>query len=316
MNRVRSLSLLFILVSSAAFSVDAQSRRSKAYSDWEPVAHLPPPINSEFNDQAPALSKDEKTLFFTSNRPGSVAGSEDIWVSSRRSKNSPWRTPVNLGPTINTDRIERLRSVTADGRVMLFMSDRAGAGQNDIWAIFRKRPNDDLSWSEPINLGQNINSNDNEFAAAYFFPIATRKSGLLFSSNRPGGFGGSDIYESTISDLGFESAVNVFELNSPSVEMCLWISEDGLEVYFISNRPDLTGDLKYNDLYTASRNSIFESWSEPEKLGPEVNSEDHQDVNPWVSADGTTLMLASRRPGGIGSGTFDIYMSTRRRTND
>src|SRR5688572_20402263 len=97
----RSAYIVALLALTITAVSNAHSQRGgPRFSDWEPVVHLPPPINSEFNDQAPVLSKDEKTLFFTSDRPGSVGG-EDIWVSTRRTRNSPWRTPINLGPTIN-----------------------------------------------------------------------------------------------------------------------------------------------------------------------------------------------------------------------
>jgi hypothetical protein len=199
---------LLLLLITAVSNVAAQ--RGPKFSDWDPVVRLASPINSAFDDQAPVLSKDEKTLFFTSNRPGSLNGSEDIWVSKRKARNSPWGTPVNLGPTINTSGIERLRSLTADGRVLLFMSDRTGsAGQTDIWAVERKHVSDDFGWSEPVNLGSYINSEESELAARYLFGDSGRVRSLLFSSSKPGGFGGPDIYESKISDLGFESAVNV-----------------------------------------------------------------------------------------------------------
>ena len=309
MNRKSTLVAIVFISIVAVTNVWSQKSNPK-FSDWEPVTHLPPPINSEFSDQAPVLSKDEKTLFFTSNR----SGSEDIWVSTRKNKNSAWRTPVNLGSTINTGGIERLRFITSDGRVMLFMSDREGSEATDLWATVRKNVNNDLGWSEPVNLGPYINSPSSEFAASYLFPNSGHFAKLFFSSGREGG--SSDIYESTITSNGFEPAINVFELNSPSAEMCLWMRDDGLELLFISNRPNLTGDLRFNDLYTATRDSIYDPWSTPIKLGPSINAEGYQDVNPSLSFDGRTLMLASRRPWGIGEGIFDIYMTTRRRVSE
>jgi Tol biopolymer transport system component len=310
---IKKLNLAILLVLSFAVASDFRSQGRPKFSDWGPVERLAPPINSEFDDQAPILSKDEKTLFFTSTRPGG-SGGEDIWVSVRQTPKSSWQTPVNLGPVINTPRIERLRSITADGRVLLFMSDRAGSnGDTDIWATVRKHVNDDTSWSEPVNLGTNINSVDAELAARYLFADSGRIQKLFFSSSKPGGFGGPDIYESNISSLGFDPAVNVFELNSASVETCFWIRDDGLELIFISNRPELTGNLAYNDIWVSVRDSTYERWSSPTKLGPDVNAVGYQDVNPSLSADGRTLLFASRRPGGIGPGTFDIYITTRQR---
>jgi len=308
-HKLKLVTILSLIITTIAANSPAQ--RGPKFSDWAPAERLPPPINSKFSDQAPVLSKDEKTLYFTSNR----LGDEDIWVSTRKTPNSLWRTPVNLGPTVNSPGIERLRSITDDGRVLLFMSDRQGSRLTDIWATVREHVNDDMSWSEPVNLGETINSDEAELAAKYLFTNSGRVRKLFFTSSRTGagGFGGPDIYESNISALGFEQAVNVFELNSPSYETCFWIRDDGLEIIFISNRPDLTGNLANNDLYTATRDSVYESWSAPVKLGPNVNAAGYQDVNPSLSSDGRTMLFASRRPLGIGPGTFDIYMTTRRR---
>ena len=309
----KSFLITFISMVSFTLGADSQVRQGPAFSDWTAAQHLPPPINSRFDDQAAVLSKDEKTLYFTSNRTGSVGDSEDIWVSTRKSINSPWRTPVNVGPTINTPAMERVRSITADGRVLLFQSDRAyGLGSTDIWAVARKHPNDDFDWGEPVNLGAVINTSSTELAANYLFADAGRVNKLFFSSTKPGGFGGPDIYESTIGILGFEQPANIVELNSPSIETCFWVRDDGLEILFSSNRPDLNLDINAHNIWVATRDSVYQSWSAPVMLGPAVNVPNYQDVNPALSFDGRTMMMASRRPGGIGPGTFDIYMTTRR----
>lgn len=312
MSRKLTLLLILTLLLSAG-AANGQLRRGQRFSDWSPVVHLPPPINSEFDDHAAILSRDQKTMYFTSNRTGSVSGSEDVWVSKRKTPNAPWGEPVNLGPVINTPAMERVRSFAADGRILLFQSDRTGGlGLTDIWAVVRKHVNDDFDWSEPVNLGSVINTPSTELAANYLIADAGRVKKLFFSSNKPGGFGGPDIYESTINDLGFEMSVNVFELNSPSIETCFWVREDGLEIIFSSNRPNVTGDIQQHDMWAAYRDSVYENWGEPERLGPNVNVPNWQDVNPALSADDRTMLMASRRPGGIGPGTFDIYVTTRR----
>jgi hypothetical protein len=302
--------LVLISISIASYG---QERRGQKYSDWSPVVHLPAPINSEFDDHAAILSKDEKTMYFTSNRTGSVGSSEDIWVSTRKTKNSPWGTPFPLGQNINSPAMERVRSFADDDRILLFQSDRNGGfGFTDIWAVYRTHKNDDFNWSSPFNLGAVINSPWTELAANYLFADANRVRKLFFSSTKPGGFGGPDIYESTIDDLGFETSVNVFELNSPSIETCFWVTGDGLEIIFSSNRPNVTGDIQQHDMWAAYRESVYDSWSLPERLTTDVNVPDWQDVNPAISFDNRTMLMASRRPGGIGPGTFDIYVTTRR----
>lgn len=303
--------LVFTLVLSAVGY--GQVRRGQRYSDWAPIVHLPPPINSEFDDHAAVLSKDEKTMYFTSNRTGSVGGSEDIWVSTRKTRNARWSEPFRLGANINTGAMERVRSFAADGHVLLYQSDRTdGLGATDIWAVYRKHVNDDFGWGEPVNLGSVINTLYTELAANYLFADAGRVKKLFFSSTKPGGFGGPDIYESTINDLGFETSVNVFELNSPSIETCFWVRSDGLEMIFSSNRPNLTGDIQQHDMWVSYRESVYETWAPPENLGPNVNVANWQDVNPALSFDNRTMLMASRRPGGIGPGSFDIYVTTRR----
>lgn len=312
---MRFVALILLLI---AFIVGIQAQSfGPKFSDWGPLVHLPPPINSEFDDQAAVLSKDEKTMYFSSNRTGSIAGSKDIWVSTRKTKNSEWREPVNLGPKINSSGTELVRSLTADGRVLLFQSDRAGGnGQADIWAVARKQLNDDAGWGEPVNLGAVINTPYSELASNYLFADNGQFRKLFFSSNKPGGFGGPDIYESTISDLGFETTVNVVELNTPSVETCFSIRDDGLEIIFSSNRPNLSEDRTFDDLWVSTRGSVFEPWSAPIRLGTNVNTPGYQDVAPSLTLDGRTMLVSSKRPGGIGPGTFDIYMTTRRRVRE
>lgn len=211
LDRVKILISLLILIGCISA---ANSQRASKFSDWAPVTHLPPPINSEYDDQAAVVSKDERSMFFSSNRPGSINGSKDIWVSTRKSKESAWQTPQNLGPIINSAGTELVRSLTTDGRFLLFQSDReGGSGSADIWVIARRRINDNFAWGKPVNLGSVINTQYQELASNYLFVDSGRIRKLFFSSNKPGGFGGPDIYESEINDQGFGTSVNVFELN-------------------------------------------------------------------------------------------------------
>ena len=300
---------------SAIVITDAQSRRGTGYSDWSAPVNIGPPINTEFDDNVPVLSKDEKTLYFTSTRMPGGYGGEDIWVSQRQNKNAPWGEPVNLGPRVNTPFDDRMRSISEDGRIILFQSNRGdGQGGTDIWAIVRKRPNDDFGWSQPVNLGTVINTQYNEVAAKYVFDERHLRGNLFFSSTRLGGFGGSDIYESEITESGFGSPVNILELNTAALEACFWVRKDGLEIIFSTNRPNVTGDTTMYDLWVSTRSSVYENWSPPESLGPIVNSEGYLDVNPMLASEDRTLYFASSRPNSHGPvGNMDIYISTRTR---
>lgn len=314
MNRKLTVSVL-IALTLLTLVANGQIRRGPRFSDWSAPVLIGPPISlAGYADQAAVLSRDEKTMYFSSNRPGSVInpdtgnGSEDIWVSTRKNKNAAWENPINLGPTVNTGSTERLRTLSDDGRILLFQSDRTGGqGAFDIWAISRKHANDDFGWGEPINLGSIINTASNEIAGRSVFAGIPK---MFFSSARSdiGGLGLGDIYESEIlGDGSFGAPVNRFELNSPSVESCFWVRDDGLEIFFSTTRPSTTDDPTAFDLWTATRSNIYETWSTPVSLGPTINASGIIDVNPALSADAKTLLFSSRR-----AGDLNIYMTTRR----
>lgn len=316
MRTTIALAAVVFLGFSATLITDAQSRRQTGFSDWSPPVNIGPPINTEFDDNVPVLSRDEKTLYFTSTRMPGGYGEEDIWVSKRRNRNAPWGEPVNLGPGINTQYVDRMRSLSSDGRIILFQSNRptGSQGGTDIWAIVRKNPNDDFGWSEPVNLGPVINTQYNEVAAKYLFNDRHRNGNLFFSSARPGGFGGPDIYESEVTENGFALPINIFELNTPSIETCFWVREDGLEIIFSTNRPNLKEDTSKFDLWVSTRSSVFENWSPPESLGSTINSDGYLDVNPMLASADRTLYFSSTRPNPHGPvGNMDIYISTRTR---
>ena len=95
------------------------------------------------------------------------------------------------------------------------------------------------------------------------------------------------------------------ELNSTANDDRPNIRQDGLEIFFYSNR---TGGSGGNDLWTATRDTVDAPWSTPVNLGPTVNTS-ASDNQPYLSADGRTLFFSSSRPGG--SGGIDLYVTTR-----
>src|SRR5437870_5414963 len=122
------------------------------YSDWSAPVNLGAVINSPFNDQGPAISKDGLSLYFSSGRPGGFGGS-DIWVSQRASLEAPWDSPINLGGLVNTAANESNPTLSRDEHCLFFNSNTSG-GLNGIWASCRQHTHDDFGWQAPLNLGE------------------------------------------------------------------------------------------------------------------------------------------------------------------
>lgn len=122
---------------------------------WSSPYNLGPPVNTRGWEAQPAISSDGRTLYFVSNRPGGIGGS-DIW-KSKLSADGKWQTPENLGPEVNTVFDERSPYIHADNKTLYFASEGwPGFGQFDLF----KTQQDSLGqWSIPTNLGAPINNN-------------------------------------------------------------------------------------------------------------------------------------------------------------
>ena len=143
---------------------------------------IPMPFNNvEYSVGHPALSDDEKTLYFTSDMPGSLGETDIFKVEVNQ---SGFGNPINLGPKINSTAKDWFPYV--DGNVLYFASDRwGGKGGSDVYAAKLEG-----FVTEPINLNEPINSASDDYA--FIINGETRKG--YFSSNREGGKGDDDIY--------------------------------------------------------------------------------------------------------------------------
>ncbi len=278
------------------------------FSNWSAPVNLGPPANTSNAELNGSLSKDGLSLYFACfNCPGGFGGN-DIWVTQRASVDAPWGPPQNLGPNINTAFNEADPTLSFDGHRLYFQSTRPGGfGGTDIYVSRRHNNRDDFAWQPPENLGSGVNTFANEGNPTA--PFEDEKTGaitLYFTSDRPGGMGGDDIYASMLQpDETFGPAVLVEELSTPFQDRQPAIRRDGLEMFLASNRPGTFGAL---DLWVSTRASTSEPWSTPVNLGPVVNSV-FIDANPWLSFRGTELYFQSSRPGGFGD--LDLWRSTR-----
>lgn len=167
-------------------------------------------------------------------------------------------------------------------------------------------------YSSPVDLGPNLNTVGHEGSP----DISADGMTLYFDDcDRRGGSRGWDIWMSQANSphQDFSHAVALpAPVNSWYDDSGACISDDGLTLYFASNRPDGSGDF---DLWVTTRKTTAGPWDQPVNLGPTVNSP-YYDNHPSISADGLTLYFDSRRPDALGlaEGT-DIYVTRRTSVN-
>ncbi|RED26294.1 WD40 repeat protein [Flavobacterium cutihirudinis] len=150
---------------------------------WTNIVALP--FNSpNYSVEHPALSVDEKILYFASDMPGTF-GSFDIY--SVNINKGAFDTPKNLGPIINTDKREQFPFVASDNKLYFSSDGHLGYGSLDVF-VSEINGNE---YAEPVNIGLPLNSNLDDFS---FVIDANTKEGF-FASNRDGGKGSDDIYQ-------------------------------------------------------------------------------------------------------------------------
>src|SRR5262245_62019716 len=206
-SKTMKAKITIIFLSTAASLSFAAGPR---YSDWSEPVNVGPLINTAFNDQHAAISKDGLSLYFTSNRPGGF-GADDLWVSRRASAEDAWGAPQNLGSIINTAAVEFAPALSRDGHLLFFHTDRPGGfGGADIWASYREHTDDDFDWQPAVNLGSGVNSIYDDAGPTYFEDDDTGITTLYFTSlNRPEGLGDWDVYSSVLGADGVFGAATL-----------------------------------------------------------------------------------------------------------
>ena len=141
---------------------------------WTRPRNMGKMINSAAWDSQPSLADNGRTLYFSSNRKGTL-GQKDIWVA-RRNNQGRWTPPVNVGGPINTIGDEKAPFIHFDARTLYFMSNHhKGMGDFDL---FMSTLSDEGTWSEPLNLGYPINT---KFHDGTFVLDITGKKGFMTS---------------------------------------------------------------------------------------------------------------------------------------
>ena len=206
--------------------------------------------------------------------------------------------PTNMGAIINTSERDAEPTFTPDGNTMYFNCfDREGEIGSDICVTHR----DGDDWTEPTIVWE-VSTRDYLEVEPLLSPDAQQ---LYIMSNRPGGYGSTDIYVSDWVDGIWTEPRNLGEpFNSPDMDHCLYFTGDEWEfAYWTSTRE---GGFGGNDIWMSER--IDGVWQKAQNLGPNVNSEasEHHSL---PSEDGRSLYISTTRDEGFGM--EDIYVTTR-----
>jgi len=210
---------------------------------WSKPVSVSSNINSRENEGTCTVSADGSQIIFTSCRGRSGFGNCDLFVSRRTGDR--WTDPVNLGPSINSMAWESQPSLSADGRILYFVSDRKGGlGGRDI---YRAEKNALGQWKPAENLGSAVNTRFDEISP--FIHAGNRT--LFFASNGRPGFGGYDIFYSAFKEGRWLEPVNFGSpINNHEDQFAMYITPDGRRGYYSheENLDQHTGKIFFVDI--------------------------------------------------------------------
>ena len=223
---------------------------SKWTSDgyWGLARNAGAPLNTAGNEGAQSISSDGRSMYFTACDRNDGQGRCDIYYSVF--DGTRWSPGVNIGQPVNSAYWESQPSISPNGRMLFFVSNRPGGfGGMDIWYSIL---GENGKWGKPVNPGKTINTSGDEFSPFIYFNSRT----LYFSSNGRESFGGHDIYMTTLNrDSSWADPVNLGPaVNTPADETGLIIESSGKRAFFSSVREKSKGkDIFYIDLPEAIR---------------------------------------------------------------
>ena len=240
--------VVYLSRSSAEGDMDLfMARRSGAgWGEPTPLASL----NSPDNEMGARASPDGQWLYFASDRPGGLGGT-DLWRAPRLDEGG-WGEPEPLGPGINS-RANELHPFPApdgpNGPVVYFASDRLGTEGADPsgFDLFRGTP----GVGGPPQAISELNSLADDTAPA----LSPAGDFLYFSSNREGSLGGFDLYRARLLPDGFGSVEHLdASVNTPANELEPSVSMEGFALQFASDRE---GGMGGTDLYEAISREVY-----------------------------------------------------------
>ena len=274
---------------------------------FDPI-NLGEAVNTRQEEYFPGLDIEEQTLYFT-RRDATLSlyeQNEDLYISDlvQSKEKWTWSQSKNIGAPVNTRENEGAFSASPDGKYLFFTSCSrpGGIGRCDIW--YTTRLGD--KWSEPQNIGRPVNSKEWESQPS----ISADGVTLFFASNRPGGYGGTDIWYSKKINGQWGAPKNLGpSVNTARDEQFPFIHNDGTTLYFTSE--GLPGMGKSDIFLTRLINN---KWSTPMNLGYPINTSGNE-WNFIVNRKGDIAYFSSTgiKPnyGGMDIYSIELYEDAR-----
>jgi outer membrane protein OmpA-like peptidoglycan-associated protein/tetratricopeptide (TPR) repeat protein len=278
----------------------AKKLASKADAEQVKIKNMGDMINSEFSEHSPVISANDSVLIYTARRPECLGAKpeayfydEDIYVATK--VDGEWTTGVNIGKPVNAVGHDATISLTADGQTMYIYRHKKAGG-----LYVTKFDEEKQNWREPESVDRPLNS---KFYEASICQSAD-SSLMFFTSDRPGGFGGRDIYmvkkegkSKWAEPINLGSSINTaFDEDAP------YFHPDGKTLYYSSNGPGSIGG--FDIFVTEFADQDKTAWLSPLNMGSPVNTPD-DDIYFVLSSDGKSGYYASGMEGGYGE--KDIY---------
>lgn len=257
-------------------------------------------INTSDLEYFPSLTIDGKKFIFTRR----IQNKETFYESDH--VNGVWGKAFPLQGKINSNEYNvGAQNISQDGEWLVFTGCNfpQGNGSCDLYISFLTKG----GWSEPQNLGRNINTEFWESTPS----LSPDKRDLYFSSSRPGGYGGRDIWVSHRTETGWTEPENLgADINTAGDESTPFIHADNQTLYF--NSSGLPGYSEKPDLFV-TRKQADGKWSKPENLGYPINTIGDEG-SMIVAADGKTAYYSSDKTdskGGLDIYTFELRKDLR-----
>ncbi|MDR2979287.1 MAG: OmpA family protein [Bacteroidales bacterium] len=268
--------------------------------DFNPI-NMGQNVNSELDEYLVTITADEMELIFTLRRPRNnntacafCLFEEDFYYCGK--KDGEWQSRQPMAYPINSNHNEGAQAISPDGKYFFYTLCNADQGYGSCDLYWSRRIGS--RWSRPRNLGEPVNTGKWESQPS----MSPNGKTIYFSSNRPGGHGGFDLWKCEMIEEGvFTIPENLGPaINTELDETAPFIHADGRTLYFVSDGwPGMGGrDIFYSSLLPNN------TWSEPINLGYPVNTP-MDELNIFINAQGTIAYFATDKEGGYGG--MDIY---------